>query len=167
MYKLKHWGRVTRICVSKITIIGPDNGLLPSHYLNQCWNIVDWTLGNKLKWNLNQNSNIFIQANAFENVIWKMVAYLCCPQCVKHRNGIERCSNANFSSLVAQKVSLWYLVVLLMITQLAPWQLFNSLWPSNARWRQRSGLTLAQVMACCLTAPSNYLNQSWLIISKV
>ena len=33
------------------------------------------------------------------------------------------------------------------------------------RWR--SGSTLVQVMACCLTAPSHYLNQCWLIISKV
>ena len=32
---------------------------------------------------------------------------------------------------------------------------------------KRSGSTLAQVMACCLTAPSHYLNQSWFIISKV
>ena len=43
----------------------------------------------------------------------------------------------------------------------------NSLWPSDAIWRHRSGSTLAQVMACCLTAPSDYLNQCWLIISKV
>ena len=42
-----------------------------------------------------------------------------------------------------------------------------SLWPSDAiRW-QRSGSTLAQVMACCLMAPSHYLNQCWLIISEV
>ena len=34
-------------------------------------------------------------------------------------------------------------------------------------FRHRSGSTLAQVMACCLTAPSHYLNQCWLIISKV
>ena len=46
-------------------------------------------------------------------------------------------------------------------------QWINSLWPSDAIWWQRSGSTLAQVMACCLTAPSHYLNQSWLIISKV
>ena len=39
--------------------------------------------------------------------------------------------------------------------------------PSDAIWRQRSGSTLAQVMAWCLTAPSHYLNQCWLIISKV
>ena len=45
--------------------------------------------------------------------------------------------------------------------------LFNSLGPSDAIWRQRSGSTLARVMACCLTAPRHYLNQCWLIISKV
>ena len=43
----------------------------------------------------------------------------------------------------------------------------NSLWPSDAIWRQRSRSTLAQVMACWLTAPSHYLNQCWLIITKV
>ena len=26
---LTHWGRVTQICVGKLTIIGSDNGLLP------------------------------------------------------------------------------------------------------------------------------------------
>ena len=44
---------------------------------------------------------------------------------------------------------------------------FNSLWTSDAIWRHRSGSTLAQVMACCLTAPSHYLHQCWLVISKV
>ena len=43
----------------------------------------------------------------------------------------------------------------------------NSLWPNHAIWRHRSRSTLAQVMACCLTAPSHYLNQCWLIFSKV
>ena len=43
----------------------------------------------------------------------------------------------------------------------------NPLGPSDAIWRQRSGSTLAQVMACCLTVPSHYLNQCRLIISKV
>ena len=42
----------------------------------------------------------------------------------------------------------------------------NSLWPSDNIWRHRTGSTLAQVMVCCLTAPSHYLNQCWLIISK-
>ena len=43
---------------------------------------------------------------------------------------------------------------------------FNSLWPGDAIWQQGTMSTLAQVMACCLTAPSHYLNQCWLI-SKV
>ena len=43
----------------------------------------------------------------------------------------------------------------------------NSLRPSDAIWRQWSWTTLVQVMACCLTAPSHYLNQCWLIIRGV
>ena len=46
-------------------------------------------------------------------------------------------------------------------------KVFNPLGPSDAIWRHKSGSTLAQVMTCCLTAPSHYLNQCWLIISKV
>ena len=38
----------------------------------------------------------------------------------------------------------------------------STLRPIDAIWRDRSGSTLAQVMACCLTAPSHYLNQCWL-----
>ena len=54
----------------------------PSHYLNQCWNIVNWTLRNKLQWNFNRNSNMFIQENAHENVVCEMASILCRPQCV-------------------------------------------------------------------------------------
>ena len=43
----------------------------------------------------------------------------------------------------------------------------NSLRPSDDIWWHRSLSTSAQVMACCLTAPSHYLNQCWLTISKV
>ena len=43
----------------------------------------------------------------------------------------------------------------------------NSLRLSDAIWWHRSMSTLAQVMAWCLTAPSHYLNQCWLIISGV
>ena len=37
-----------------------------NHYQNQCWNIVNKTLRNKLQWFFCRNSNIFIQENAFE-----------------------------------------------------------------------------------------------------
>ena len=42
----------------------------------------------------------------------------------------------------------------------------DAIWPSDAIWRFRSGSALAQVMACCLLAPSHYLNQCWLTISE-
>ena len=48
--------------------------MAPSHYLNQYWIIVNWTTTNKLQWNVNRNSNIFIQENAFENVVCEMAS---------------------------------------------------------------------------------------------
>ena len=46
-------------------------------------------------------------------------------------------------------------------------QRVNSLWPSDTMWGHTYESTLAQVMACCLMAPSHYLNQCWLIINRV
>ena len=54
-----------------------------SHYLKQCWNIVNWTLWNKFQWNYNWNATIFIEENDCENVVWKMLAILSRLQCVK------------------------------------------------------------------------------------
>ena len=53
----------------------------PSHYLNQCWIVVKWTLRNKLHLIFNRNFNIFIQENAFESVVCE-IAILSRPQCV-------------------------------------------------------------------------------------
>ena len=50
--------------------------LAPSHYLNQCLPIVNWTLRNKLKWNFNQNTNLFIHKNASEYIVCEMAAIL-------------------------------------------------------------------------------------------
>ena len=47
------------------------------------------------------------------------------------------------------------------------WSQLNSLRPSDAIWLHRSGSILAQVMACCLMAPSHCLNQFWLMITEV
>ena len=80
---LTHWGRVTHICVDNLSIIGSDNGS----------NIVNWTLRNNLHGNLNQNSCVFIHENAFENVVWKMVAILSRPQCVNVCVLSRKCSD--------------------------------------------------------------------------
>ena len=49
---------------------------MTSHHLIECWNITNWTLTNKFQWNFNQNSYIFIEENAFENIVCKMAAIL-------------------------------------------------------------------------------------------
>ena len=41
----------------------------------------------------------------------------------------------------------------------------NALWPSDVIWRHRYESSLAQVMSCCMIAPSHHLNQCWLIIN--
>ena len=48
-----HWGRVTHICVSKITIIGSDNGLSPGRRQAIIW----INAGILLIWNLGTNFN--------------------------------------------------------------------------------------------------------------
>ena len=83
---LTHWGGMSHICFSKLYHHWFREWLVawqvPSHYLNQCWIILNWTHGNKLHWNLNGNLYIFIQENAFENVVREFAVILSRPQCV-------------------------------------------------------------------------------------
>ena len=111
MGHLTHWGRVMHICISKVTIIGWDNGLAltkwQSHYLNQCWNIAHWNIRNKLQWKLKLNSYMFIQENAFQNAVCEMEGILFQPQCKSLAP--ERCcshfKSVNFN-LIIQNSSL-------------------------------------------------------------
>ena len=93
---LTHRGRGTHIwkCITRIVI-----WTAPSHYLNHCWNIVNWTLGNKLQWNFNRNSNIFIQENALENVVCKMASI---------------CLGLNVSNILALALACWPILAPMM-----------------------------------------------------
>ena len=59
----KHWFRKWLVAYSAT-----------SHYLNQCWVIINWTIGNRLQWNFNQNTRLFIHESAPENIVCKMAA---------------------------------------------------------------------------------------------
>ena len=85
--ELTHWGWVMHICVSELwhrcfQVMTFIIIIHQSYYLKHCWDIVDWTLGNKLQWNFDWNSYILRQENLSENVVWKMAAILSGPQCV-------------------------------------------------------------------------------------
>ena len=57
---------------------------MPSHYLNQCWVIVNWTLRNKLQWNSDQNTKLFINEDASENTVCEKAAILSRGRWVNH-----------------------------------------------------------------------------------
>ena len=44
---------------------------------------------------------------------------------------------------------------------------FHTLWPCATIWRHEFGSPLTQLMACCLTASSHYLNHCWLLTKGV
>ena len=87
---LTHWGRVTHISVSRLTIIGSDNGLSPNIGSENGLSpnrhqFIIWTkVGTSLigPWEQTSvkfyylNVYIFIQENAFENVVWEIAAIL-------------------------------------------------------------------------------------------
>ena len=83
---LTHCGRVTHICINKLTIIGSDNGLSPGRRQAIIWTnaeILISNLRNKLQWNSKRNPYIFIQENPFENGVCEMASIVSRPQCVR------------------------------------------------------------------------------------
>ena len=75
---LIHRGWITHICVSKEGHhwykLWPVAWSTPSHYLNQCWHIINWIFWTKFQWNLNQTTIVFIK-NEHETFC-KMVIFL-------------------------------------------------------------------------------------------
>ena len=61
-YLLTHWGRVTHICVSKLTIIGSNNGLSPGWHQAIIWTNAGMLLTGPLGTNF---SEIFIEIHIF------------------------------------------------------------------------------------------------------
>ena len=84
---LTHWGRVTHICVSKLTIIGSDYGLLPGRPQAIIWTNAGILLIGPLGTNF---SEIYIKILTFlfkkmrlKVLSAKMATILSLPQCVK------------------------------------------------------------------------------------
>ena len=80
---LTHWGRVTHKCVSKLTIIGSDDGLLPDWYQAIIWTNAGILLIRNLRTNSYVKFLYFHSKNTFECIVCQMGAILSRPQCVK------------------------------------------------------------------------------------
>ena len=76
---LTHWGRVTHICVSKLTIIDSENGLSPDRRQAIIWTnagiLLIGPLGTNFSEIFNRNPDIVFQENTLESAVCKM-AYL-------------------------------------------------------------------------------------------
>ena len=74
---LTHWGRVTHICVSKLTIIGSDNGLSPERRQAIIWTNAGILLIGPLGTNFSEIV-IEIQTFALKKIRLKMSSAKCC-----------------------------------------------------------------------------------------
>ena len=75
---------MTHIYVGKLTTIGPDNGLSPGWYQAITWTNAGTLLIQSLGTNSSgilSNIYMFIQENAFENVVCGIASILSRPQC--------------------------------------------------------------------------------------
>ena len=160
--------------------IGSGNGLATwtSHYLSQCWpRSIPYDV-TRLQWAKTLNSlcmkcrskalgqNFFFSKPASFPVRLAIFSYshIWCSNYVWVIPGRFNGSIAQLQWVQGKRI--WCQSKLIMIVNPIS-LLFNSLWLSNAiRWHE-SGSTVAQVMACCLTAPSHYQTQRWLIISEI
>ena len=117
---LTHWGRVTHICISKLTISGSDNGLSPGRRQAIIWTnagiLLIWTLGTSFSEILNE-----IHAFSFKKRHLKMLSAKWQPFClslnVLSRNTPNRGHSkwswtfkyiSNVFSLTDRDVSQWH-----------------------------------------------------------
>ena len=96
---------MTPTCISKLTIIGLDNGLSPGRHQSIIWTNAGVLLIGPWETNfseiLKQILYIFIQENAYENFVRKLAAILSWPQCVNWlapgRCDTNYCQTSNIS----------------------------------------------------------------------
>ena len=105
--RLTHWGRVTHICISKLTIIGSDNGLSPERRQAIIWTNAGILLIGPLGTNFSEIL-IEIQTFSLKKIRLKMSSAKCCS----FRLGLnvlthwpaERCS-CNIKSVIFKLIS--------------------------------------------------------------
>ena len=71
MNSFTHWGRVTHVCIRKLTMIDSDNGLLPGHCQATIWTDAGILLIGPLGTNFNEIL-IKIHTFSFKKIHWKM-----------------------------------------------------------------------------------------------
>ena len=92
-----------------------------SHYLNQCWVIVNWTLVSIVQWHFNQNTANTIEENAFENIVSKMSAILSRLQCINDWQQPFWNHCWVIIKKITQGINYWILVLISSIVDILNW----------------------------------------------
>ena len=92
-----HWGRVTHICVSKLIIISPDNGLSPGRRQAIIWTnagiLLIGPLGTNFSKILIEILTFSLKKNVFYSAVCEIAPFLSRPQCVNHWNFSTLCGH--------------------------------------------------------------------------
>ena len=140
-HQLIHWGRVTHICVSKLSIIGRDNGLSPGRRQAIIWTndgiLLIGPLGTNFSEILIEIQIFSLKENTFENVLCETFFISSQPQCVKIQHNktrfcahVWRCRQPTtdyhgkykpcFAAIFSQvywHISLWLNAIIIFIVQ--------------------------------------------------
>ena len=144
---------MTHICVSKLTIIGSDNGLSPGRRQAIIWTnaeiLLIGHLGKNFSGILIEIHTFSFKENAFENVVWKTAAILSRPQCVNSLAPGQL--GRNFRQVILQLILViygWSISCEIALRSM-PLDLTDD------------ESTSVQVMAWCHQATNHYLGQCW------
>ena len=109
--ELTHLPLVLHICISESGQHWLVVYSAPSQYLNQCWVIVNWTLGNKLQWDCNQNTKIFIHKNASEYIVCEIAIILSRRKWVNDTSNEDRQTKLVVYSVPSQYLNQCWVIV--------------------------------------------------------
>ena len=121
-----------------------DNVLLSICPLTQCW-FHHWKAYITHYSKFSQDATVFI----------KKKSQLYSLSCFHHLGTLSHESSQNHQFLKWNILLEWLSII---------WDYLRLILPLTRR--HRSGSTLAQVMTCCLAAPSHYMNQCWHLVSE-
>ena len=88
LHYLTHWGRMTHICVSKLTIIGSDNGLSPDRRQAIIWTnagiLLNWPLGTNFSEMLSAIHRFSFKKTHLKMSSWKWRPFGLGPNVLSH-----------------------------------------------------------------------------------
>ena len=125
--------------------------------MNQCSLIVNWSLRNKLRWNFNQNTKLFVHKNASEKIVCEMVAILFRRRWVKM---LHLCRESNDDQWIQQVDSLHKWSVMCFHVMTYSWRNWQISYPK---------LDIMQIMFHCEMQfnSNNWLVELWIFFTEI